>query len=166
MAAARVIHFGFDTCYRLRILRRAGYEVDECSNLVQFRSALQTGTDAVMVDDADGSVPLQAISFARSRTPAPIILFPDGRRTYNSDDFDLIVPSFTPPQEWLLDLAILIVRSQTIRAYSQLLNEQSERLRREAASLCEKSRNERQRSRELLKADTFSALPPKDPQSK
>ena len=146
--AARVIHFGVDQCYRLSVLRRAGYDVDNCGSLIQLCEALDsTGeTDAVMVNDSDGSVPSQAISLARSRTSAPIILFPHSIRTYSTADFDLVVPCFTPPEEWLLDLANLIVDSRVVRAYSQLLTERAEVLRSESAAVCKKSCRERARS--------------------
>ncbi len=122
--AARVIHFGVDDCYRLSVLRRAGYDVDDCSDEIQLRAVLETmgEADAVMVNDSDGSIPESVISLARARCAAPIILFPNASRTYSAEqEVDLVVPSFTPPQEWLLKLANLIVRSRTLRAYSQLL---------------------------------------------
>src|SRR5947207_11384797 len=118
--AARVIHFGVDDCYRLSVLRRAGYDIDDCDNLNQLQAALESraDADAVMVNDSTGAVPEFAISLARSRSSAPIILFPNSSRTYGSEEVDLIVPCFTPPEEWLLKLANLIVRSRTLRAYS------------------------------------------------
>ena len=123
--AARVIHFGVDDCYRLSVLRRAGYDIDDCRNLVQLRAALESKreADAVMVNDSSGSIPEFVISLARSRSTAPIILFPNSSRTYSTEPVDLVVPSFTPPEDWLLDLANLIVRSRTLRACSQLLQE-------------------------------------------
>jgi hypothetical protein len=147
--AARVIHFGVDDCYRLSVLRRAGYVIHDCSNLIQLCAALDADaeTDAVMVNDSDGSVPEHAISLARSRSSAPIVLFPNSSRSYRTDQVDLVVPSFTPPQEWLLDLANLIVHSRAIQEYSRLLQEQSGQLCRESAQAREKSREERARSR-------------------
>jgi len=161
--AARVIHFGIDECHRLKVLRRAGYEIEACGNLLQLRAALDSQSDAVaiMVNDSDGSVPLQAISVVRSRTSAPIILFPDSVRTYKTEEIDLVVPSFTPPNEWLLDLANLIAHSRAIRARSQLLWEQSELLRQESAAVCETAIQEVQRSRDLLDALRSPSAPQK-----
>jgi hypothetical protein len=127
--AARVIHFGVDDCYRLSVLRRAGYDIDDCSNLIQLRAVLESNgeADAVMVNDSTGSIPEFVFSLARARSAAPIILFPNSSRTYQTEqEVDLIVPSFTPPEEWLLKLATLIVRSRALRAYSQLLREAGE----------------------------------------
>jgi len=161
--AARVIHFGADECYRLKVLRRAGYDIETCSNLIQLRAAFDSGSeaDAVIVNDSDGSVPLPGISLARSRTSAPIILFPDSGRTYKTEEIDLIVPSFTPPEEWLHDLANLIVRSRTIRACSQLLRRQSELLREDSAAVRETTIREMERSRDLLNGDASSSHPQK-----
>lgn len=167
--AARVIHFGVDQCYRLSVLRRAGYDVDRCGSLIQLCEVLEFAgeADAVMVNDSDGSVPPQAISLARTRTSAPIILFPNSSRIYRTADIDLVVPSFTPPEEWLLDLANLIVRSRAIRECSRLLQERAEVRCTESAALREKSRRERQRSREIMGAKFPSPFgPDRDPKSK
>jgi hypothetical protein len=112
-----------------------------------------------MVNDSDGSVPLQVISVVRSQTSAPITLFPDSGRNYETEEIDLIVPSFTPPEEWLLHLANLIVHSRTVRAYSQVLRQQSELLRQESAAVCETAIQEVQRSRDLLDALRSSSPP-------
>ena len=114
-----------------------------------------------MVNDSDGSVPLQVLSVVRSRTSAPIILFPDSGRTYEAEEIDLVVPSFTPPEKWLLDLANLIVQSRAIRAHSQLLRQQSELLRQESAAVCETAIQEVQRSRDLLDKLRSSSPPQK-----
>ena len=147
--AARVIHFGIDDCYRLSVLRRAGYEIHDCSNVIQFRAALEseTETDAIMLNDSAGSIPENLISIARSGCSAPIILFPHAARKYQTGEVDLVVPTLTPPHEWLLDLANLIIQARTLRAQLQLLREQSAQIRREAVAAREKSRTERARSR-------------------
>ena len=118
---ARVIHIGVDVCYRLGVLRRAGYEIQECANLIEFRSALRSGIDAgaVFVNDSNGRVSPDAFSIARQSTSAPIILFPNSGRTYHIEQIDLIVPCFTPPDKWLRDVANLIVQSRALRACSQ-----------------------------------------------
>ena len=152
--AVRVIHFGIDDCYRLRVLRTAGYDVEACGNLLQLRKALASNSDAdaVIVNDSKGSVPLQAISVLRSSTSAPIILFPHYGRNYQTEEIDLVVRSFARPEEWLLDLANLIVHSRAIRSSSQLLRQQSELLRHESAAVCENAIQEVQRSHDLLDA--------------
>jgi hypothetical protein len=152
--AAKVIHFGVDDCYRINVLRRAGYDITQCSNLVQFRAALDSDADAdvVMVTDGDGLMSLQAISMAHARCSAPIIVFPNPGRAYRVEGIDLMVPLFTPPEEWLLDLANLIVRNRVIRAYSRLLQRQSSQAGAESGAHCRQARNEWDRSISLRKA--------------
>jgi hypothetical protein len=120
MMAARIVHFGVDMCHRLGVLRRAGYQIEECGNLTQVRTALQSeiDVDAVIVNDCNGRVPLKALSIARDCTAAPIVLFPNSARMYPTETIDLVVPSLTPPDEWLLDLTVLIARSKAIRGHS------------------------------------------------
>lgn len=145
--AARVIHFGIDDCHRLSVLRRAGYDIEKCSNLIEFETALDTGADAIMVDDGDGSVPEDVISLAHTRSAAPIILFPNITREYPIQEVDLAVPSLTPPHEWLLGLANLIIRTRALIASSELLREQPARLGRESTADYEQSCRERARTR-------------------
>jgi hypothetical protein len=145
--AARVIHFGVDKCHRLNVLKRAGYAVDACSSLVQLRHALQSEIDAdvVMMSDDDGSVPSEAIALTHAESLIPVIFFPSTDRSEETAGFDLVVPTFTPPEDWLLDLAILIVRSRAIRARSQLMTGQHELPRHESVEVLPKFRKERER---------------------
>lgn len=151
--AARVIHFGLDDCYRVKVLHRAGYEIEGCTNLSQLRDALESHVepDAVMMNDSYGSVPFQAIPLTRSLIPAPIVLFPNPGRICPIDQIDLIVPAFTPPQEWLLDLANLIIHFRIVRARLRFIREQSETLCRESAAVRDRSSRERLRARRLMK---------------
>ena len=132
--AARVIHFGIDDCYRLNVLKRAGYEIAECSDTEAFYAALKLDVDAaaVIVNDCEGDLPAEAIAFARSQSSIPIILFPNPKRSYDGMEFDLAVPTHTPAEEWLLELANLIVKNRAVRACSQMLQQQSDKQRREA----------------------------------
>lgn len=147
---ARVIHFGVDKCHRLTVLRRAGYSVDACNSLGQLRLALlsEIDPDVVMMSDDDGSVPADAISLTRSESLAPVIFFPSSDRGAELAQFDLVVPTFTPSDDWLLDLAILIVRSRRIRARSQILVEQSRLLRKESEEVRARSHQEQERARQ------------------
>lgn len=151
--AARLIHFGLDDCYRVNVLRRAGYEIDDCTSLVQLREALESNAeaDAVMLNGVHGSIPFQAISITRSRIPAPIVLFTNPGHTYPIDKIDLIVPAFTRPTEWLLDLAKLIIHYRTVRSRSQLIREHSEMLRRQSAQARAKSLRDRLLARQAIK---------------
>lgn len=144
--AARVIHFGIDHCHRIGVLRRAGYDIDHCLNVIEFQAALEADADAIVVNDEDGFLPEDLISVARTWSAAPIILFPNPIRTYSPHQVDLVVPTLTPPNEWLVDLANLIVHSRAVQAASQLIREKSQQLRRESATVREQSRRELARS--------------------
>lgn len=160
--AARVIHFGVDACYRLSVLRRAGYDIENCRNLDELCDALQSEgeTDAVMVNDSDGSMSPQAIFLVRTRTTAPIIVFPSSIQAYLVEDVDLLVPAFTPPEEWLLDLANLIVHTRVLRAHSRSLREESQSLRHESLAIRLKSRLARERALRMIKVKIQSPFNP------
>ena len=147
--AARVIHFRTDDCQRLHFLRKAGYEVEVCGNILQLRTALRSeaDTDAVVMNDSDGSLHENAISVVRSETAFPLVLFASSYRTYNPADFDLVVSPSASPGEWAIDFALMIVRSRVLREYSQVLRSSSARLRHESERVRIHSDKERERSR-------------------
>ncbi len=157
--AARVIHFGIDDCYRLNVLRRAGYEISECSDTMKLCTALKRDQDAaaVIVNDCEGDLTAEAIAFARSQSPIPIVLFPNSKRSYDGMEFDLVVPTHTPPEEWLLDLANLIVKSRAIRACSQILQQQYDTQLRQATAGREKSRRRERPGQEVDAPANFAS---------
>lgn len=160
--AAKIVHFGIDSCYRLGVLRRAGYVIENCSNLEEVCAAVKPDreTDAIMINDSDGSLPPHAISLVRTRTTAPIIVFPSSLRLYQPQEIDLLVPAFTPPEEWLIDLANLIVQGRALRAYSRSLQEQSQSLRRDSLAIRVTSIRERERARRILETRLPSPFDP------
>ena len=147
--AARVIHFGADDCHRLMVLRSAGYSVDDCRSMVQLHDRLAKGdaTDALLMSDAEGVEPNEAIALARTHSSAPVILFRSTTLAYQETGVDLIVHSLTPPEVWLPEVDALIERSQAVRARSEALAGHSTQLRRESAAAVERSRAEYARSR-------------------
>jgi hypothetical protein len=53
---------------------------------------------------------------ARAASSLPSILFRSSTRTFPDSEFDLIVPSLTPPEVWLNDVDTLIERTRaTVR---------------------------------------------------
>ncbi len=147
--AARVLHIGEDDCHRISILESAGYDVQRCGSLREFQTQLQTGSDgdAIFVTECDGVSPTDAAVLARSRSPAPLILFRTTNRRAPEKRFDLIVDSLEPPEQWLKDVDALIAKSRKLRAQSATLIEESRQLRRESAEVRMQSRQERARSR-------------------
>ncbi len=122
--AARVIHFGLDDCHRLMVLQSAGYAVDNCGSLLQLRTCLATGAaaDALLMSDAGGVQPHDAIALAKTRASLPVILFRSTNLAYEESGVDLIVPCLTPPEVWLSQVEALI---QSARAPSTPLRRES-----------------------------------------
>jgi len=157
--AATVIHFGCDDCHRLMVLRTAGYSVDDCQSLVQLRDRLAQGgeADALLLSDAEGVSPSEAIAVAKSQSSAPVILFRSTTLAYEDSAVDLIVHSLTPPEIWLQEVDAIIEKSRAIRAESVALVGQTRQLRRESAAAREQSRAEQARSRrECERNERFS----------
>ncbi len=166
--AARVIHFGADDCHRLMVLRTAGYSVDDCPSLVQLRESLakDAATDALLMSDAEGVLPNEAIALARTKLSVPVILFRSTTLAYQETGVDLIVHPLTPPEIWLPEVEALIERSRVIRARAETLAGQAAQLRRESAAAREWSRAERARSRrEYVRNTAFSPTDPFVPKS-
>jgi hypothetical protein len=148
--AARVIHFGPDDCHRLMVLRSAGYSVDDCGSLLQLRACLASGAipDALLMSDGGPVMPEEAIALARTHVSLPVILFRNTTLTYEESGIDLVVPSLTPPEIWLIEVEGLIEKSRTLRTVSESLIDRSARHRREVADAVDRSRAERVRSKQ------------------
>ncbi len=153
--AARIVHFGVDSCHRLWVLKNAGYSVDDCQSVVQLRAALQSGThaDAVAFTESERLAPDKVVEVTRAHSSAPLILFRETRIDCVESVFDLVVPVLEPPETWLMEIAALIAKGQAIRASSEALVRRAIVLRQEVAAVCRRTREERkQRSlRERLK---------------
>lgn len=96
----RIIHYGVDEHYRLRTLRNAGYTVDCCNSLNEFRWVLYSGgrADAVAFTEGAEASPRTAISLARSKR-SPLVLFQGWTPHYEEADFNLVVPMLTAPDQ-------------------------------------------------------------------
>jgi hypothetical protein len=148
--ASRVIHVGADICHRLPVLESAGYQVDTCDSVRELDDALagEEQLEAVLISEGLGGGHQDAVSLARSRSSAPIVLFRETQRSVTESTFDLVVPNLVPPETWLADIAALIARCQTLRTNSQTLRQESAKLQRESAIARAKSNGERQRARQ------------------
>ncbi len=157
--AVRVIHFGPDECHRLTVLRSAGYCVDACGSLPELHASLEAGVtaDAVFLSDGEGVEPDQAVSLARSRCSAPVILFCSTNRSYKDSSFDLVVPNLTPPEIWLSEVNSLIAETRSLQSVSNEIVHESVPRRRDAALALGKCRDERHRTgRERFRGSAFS----------
>lgn len=84
--AARIVHFGVDSCHRLWVLKNAGYSVDDCQSVVQLRAALQSGThaDAVAFTESERFAPDEVVEVTRAHSSAPLILFRETLGSYRN----------------------------------------------------------------------------------
>jgi hypothetical protein len=147
--AARILHFGTDDCSRIVVLRRAGYAIDPCPSLVTLDTALQDRPepDAVVIP---GVVPTparhHAITLVHSRSSAPLVLFESGNYSPDESEFDLVIPTFTPPEEWLETISQIIEASRALHAQSISIRGRSAELSRETKAFRQRSALERWRS--------------------
>src|SRR3954454_8834825 len=84
--AANVLHFGWDDCYRVLVLRRAGYTVVEVKTLEALDLGVQRdhSIDAVIFSDHGRQSTELAASVVRRRSTAPLILFGAPHATWMS----------------------------------------------------------------------------------
>ena len=122
-----VLHIGVDDCHRVAVLRSVGYRVDECGSLPQLARALERtkGAVAVFMTESDGLSPEKAISLARERSAAPVILFQSSNQETNDRAFDLVIPPLTSPDRWLREVGALLDGSRGMRRNSSPLTPQS-----------------------------------------
>jgi uncharacterized membrane protein YccC len=144
--AASIVHFGEDFCFRRSVLRSAGYVVVECDFMEGLSSALTWNPDAVVLEEEPRPLIYEALSLTRSRSTASLILFRKDIDSVIPDQFDLVIPSLTEPQQWLSDIAALIARSRSIRAQLQTLTQKSASLRQDSAAVRKSVRKEREGS--------------------
>ncbi len=154
--AARVLHFGWDDCYRVQVLQRAGYIVSRASVLdaLEFELGEREPVDAVIVSEGKPDRSEQAAKVIRRRSAVPIILFRSSPCALDDRNFDQVYPSFVPPQVWLARTAELIAQSRALQARSARLIAQSRAIREESRRLRERLRTERARN---------EAAPPQKP---
>ena len=153
---ARVIHVGQDYWHRLQVLRTAGLSVDECRSVEELAATLRTGTDphAVLLAASPFFDPAPATAVVRSATKCPVILFSEAKIETEPDRYDLVIPPLADPKEWLDDIWTIIRRSERLRADSLAIREASERLRVDVAQTRRSSREQRERSKRLLREVT------------
>ena len=108
----RVIHFGWDDCYRLAVLRRAGYQVTEAGNLAELSGELRAAGhyDAVVISEDTGMDLREVMEAVRDATGAPAILFRRTRSELDGQSFELVIERMLPPDEWVRAIATVIVR--------------------------------------------------------
>lgn len=120
--AAKILHFGWDDCHRVQLLRVAGFAVMESETLEELCDHLQRGkpVDAVILSEAAPRTIQQAAAIVRTHCAAPMILFRRTLRQLDESSFDQVFAWFIPPPEWLEKTAELIAQSRPCKNASLL----------------------------------------------
>jgi hypothetical protein len=155
---ATVVHFGEDVCYRLPVLRSAGYAVEQCDSLEQFSTFLSSAPDVVVLEEEPQVPLLKAISFTRARSSASLVLFRHDSATTLAEECDLIIPALTAPEEWLSEIATLLQRSCAAREDSRALVRKPATPHQDATAVKEMTREVRARAT-LQRTGTFEHPP-------
>ena len=142
--AARVIHFGWDDCYRVPVLRAAGFEVEEAKSLGELGVDLQRkqAVDAVIVSEELEPTAELVAERVRKAVPVPVILFRRSQREIDERKFEKVYTCTTPPDVWLSEMAALIAKGYKLQA-------EAAHLREEAAEVQAETRRQRMRAHGL-----------------
>jgi hypothetical protein len=148
---ARIIHVGPDPQYRVRILENAGYFVDICDSIEAVHSSLVKIplADAVTVTDSMPELSLRVATMVRATRTIPLIYFQGHSDSEDEFGFDLTIPRFTPPQNWIVEIEKFITEGRALRMSLKASCEESVLLRQDAAFLRSESAAARNRSRQL-----------------
>jgi len=118
----RMIYVGPDDHFRIPILKRAGYSVDQCKSACQLHAALRdiaSPPDAVVIVEKKRIDPRAAMFLTRSTSAAALVLFQSADHTYDESGFDFVVPVLPSVDEWLGGIATLIERRRSDRDRTQ-----------------------------------------------
>jgi hypothetical protein len=142
---ALVVHFGHDVCYRIHVLRSAGYAVRQSTTLVTLTRDLQgeQQIDAVLISENDPVIATAAAELVRRHSCVPLILFRRSEGVLDEMKFDRVYRSLVWPPFWLTEIQLSIKQCQQAR-------KNSERLLQESVVFREKCRLERARIFEEL----------------
>ena len=147
--AASVLHFGADPSNRVLVLRSAGYLVEDCPSIPEFRSVLKSEIDpeALFFSNSHPLARTEAANLARSlHSRMPLILFENVDDDDNQSDFDLVIRPCTPPVVWLQGVAETIERTRRLGACAATLRGQSQSLVQQSQISVQRSIAERERS--------------------
>jgi hypothetical protein len=147
--AARVLHFGWDDCYRSQVLARAGYLVTQAETLESLSRDLEEAEDvaAVVVSESEPGETEQAADVVRRYSQAPVILFRRSPVELDESKFDEVYQGFVTPELWLSRTAELIAQSSALREHSARLRREAEAVRQETQRQVARLRMERARNK-------------------
>jgi hypothetical protein len=149
--AARVLHFGWDDCYRSQVLARAGYLVTQAETLESLSRDLEEAEDvaAVVVSESDPGETEQAADVVRRYSQAPVILFRRSPVEIDESKFDQVFLGFVAPELWLSKTAEVIAQSVALRDRSTRLQLEAKAVRQETLRQFARLRMEKARNKPL-----------------
>ena len=156
--AARVIQFGFDDCYRVRVLQREGYQVEQVHSLDELARRVEQA-DAVILSESHQQEAEQAGEIARTRSMAPVILFRGAHVFLDVRNFDRVYEWTVEPRVWLDETAELIARSWAIREQSVKLRKEAQQQRADAAAVRAETRRQRAQLEQELARNKADSVP-------
>lgn len=136
----QLLHFDLDVAMRLAVLRNSGFEVMDCGQSLSSLNEKLTPCNsknigALLVSEGNADLDRKAFELTRSRSILPIVLFQDPLSALDSAQFDITIPSFTAPPDWLQNIRSLLERSAQIRASSGVVKSNSIEIRSSSAAL-------------------------------
>jgi hypothetical protein len=145
MATSSLVHFGVDSCFRLPVLRSAGFRISECDVLDELPIALASDPDAIVLEEEPQFLMEQAIALTRLQSTAPLIVFAS-ETLRQAPPVDLVIRPLTTPEMWLWEIESLIARCQQLRAEAREIRQASAALFRSVAATRQASRETREQS--------------------
>lgn len=115
--AATILHFGYDYCYRVSLLRSAGYAVKEARSLSTLeRNLKQNPVQAVILSETNPRIAERVADVVRQHSRAPVILFRRSPADLDVSKFDQIYSASVSPPVWLLNIEALIAQRSPLCA--------------------------------------------------
>jgi hypothetical protein len=122
MTALRVVHAGYSAFYRAKVLRSAGYAVQECETIEELAAWFREGhqADLVCISEEPRCAAEGMIALARAYSIAAVVLFRATDHPRLQRGVDLDYPPLTPPEEWLKDLARFFAKAPSVERQETL----------------------------------------------
>lgn len=155
MAGSTILHIGDDLCRRILVMETAGFVVFQSEvtiPAIHIAFTRKEDYSAVVFHNDIAAVPEDAVHEARSLSEAPLVLFQNPTVASNEAEFELVIPSLTSPDVWLLRLRDVIEASQESR-------NRSLQLRRDCKAIRSKSHDLRSTSARSLVPSLDSDAP-------
>jgi hypothetical protein len=138
VAASSIAFYGVDENFRIPILQCAGFEVAKCNSIPDFKQLLESvQVDAIVFARGPAD---DLVDAARNLSSAPLVCFTSDGSSEDDHRVDLVIPTLTRPEEWVLTIEQLLERSRTIRAQSASLRCESASLRTESEAVRKQTR--------------------------